>query len=108
VIVDPKIREVYDVHIPFKLCNDPRPAVVVAGPLNGKVAVALISGQFDLYRSSAEHFKIDKEDPDFVATGLKKSCYVVGTEIIWVNVNRLIRKRGKVSGSLARRFDRWI
>ena len=100
--------EIYDALVPYRDCKDPRPVIVLEPPSGGKVVVALISGAMDLLRGSSVHFKLDPTHPDFVATGLKKECYVAGDEIFTLPVAKLMRRRGRLLGELASRFQSWI
>jgi hypothetical protein len=103
----PRPLEVYQVDAPFRNSPDDRPCVVLDPPTGGKVTVALISGQLDLYDRTM-HFRIEKEHPDFRHTGLTKTCYVAGDMILEVGVSKLLRKRGEFRGGLADDFRRWI
>ena len=104
---EPRPLEVYQVDARFRNSTDDRPCVVLDPPTAGKVTVALISGQFDLYDRTM-HFMIDKEHPDFRQTGLNKTCYVAGDMILEVAVTRLLRKRGEFRGELAAEFRRYF
>ena len=99
--------EIYQVDYPFRNSADPRPAVILEPELNGRVAIALISGQIDLFNPML-HFHIPKDDPDFHATGLTKPSYVAGDEIFEISTTKLLFKRGVFTGDLAVRFKRWI
>ena len=106
--MQPLPLEIYQVQLPYRLCNDFRPAIVIEPPHGGKVVVALISAEMDLYRGPAIHFLVDATHPDFPKTGLKKTCYIAGDEIVNANLERLGRKRGILSGELALKFNKWI
>ena len=47
-------------------------------------------------------------DPDFQATGLKRTSFAAGDEIVDLRVAHLIRKRGQLQGGLLQRFLKWI
>lgn len=88
--------------------SDPRPCIVLDVRENGDVDVIPLSGAMDLRRSAWLHFLISCEDPDFPATGLKKTCFAIGDCIATVSATQLLSKRGCLEGSLLQRFQGWI
>jgi hypothetical protein len=51
---------------------------------------------------------IEANHPDFPATGLAKSCYVLGDYLGTVERRQLLKRRGKLQGDLAKAFEEWI
>lgn len=71
------------------------------------VVLAPCSSNFDLFQDGRD-FPIYDDDPDFKATLLDRSTYVIADEETpWVE-RELVRKQyGRVTGNLARRFCDW-
>ena len=103
----PKIHEIYQVLPNYRGCKDERPAVIISPPLANLVTVAYITGQMDSYQPGS-HFLIDDTSKDFKSTGLKKRCYVDGNEIAELDLKRVLRKRGELTGQMLVEFKRWI
>lgn len=107
--MSPQPNEIYWVTLRWRDCEDRRPCVVLDPPdLAGKVTVALVSGQMDLYKGKPFHFLIRKDDPDFGATGLGGTSYVAGDELDEVDVGALEGEPGRLEGELAAAFRDWI
>lgn len=49
-------------------------------------------------------FLLDISDPDFVHTGLKKSCYIHDSHIIELLPSQFVSRRGCLAGTLLRNF----
>jgi hypothetical protein len=106
--VQPLVYEIYNVSLPYRVCVDIRPAVIIKVLLNSMVTVALLSSAMDLYLGEAFHFLIHEHDPDFSSTGLKKTCYIAGDQIFTISYSDLINKRGCLTGETLSRFKKWI
>ena len=89
-------------------CEDARPCIVIEVLSSGDVQVAPLSAQFDLYRGPSVHFRIDESHKCFTATGLKKSCYVLGDCLGTVSQDQLLKKRGVLQGALLDGFVKWL
>ena len=48
------------------------------------------------------------DEPDFPATGLRKTSYAVADQIRRVPVARLGKRLGSLKGALADAFEKWI
>jgi len=99
----------YEIHFAIVRLNesgDQRPCVIIDPPQDNTVAVLLISGQLDSF-NSAEHFLISANHPDFAATGLSKSCYVL-SRVVDVPTSQLTKMKGALTGDLLKEFKRWF
>ncbi len=95
--------DIYDAQVIWGGCEDRRPWLIVEVLPHNRVGCLPISTQN--YRGAA--FPISESDPDFPATGLKKSCFVHDEKIIDVAVNCLIKRRGRLEGDLLGRFRKY-
>ena len=84
----------------------PRPCVVltVEGTM---LRLAALSSKMDLYRPG-EHFLIRARRPDFAATGLETTSYVLGAPLFRADTSRVLAIKGTLTGGLARAFTDWI
>ena len=64
--------------------DDYRPCIVVSTEPARFVTLALCSSQLDLYRAGVD-FLIRDYDPDFAATGLKRTSYVIDRPFVRVD-----------------------
>ena len=101
----------YLARIPFRQSVDVRPWVVIGDPVPDPsspervlVTLAPVSSQCDL--QPLEHFPIDASSPDFGATGLRRSSYVVPYPVR-VSAERLERKIGELTGAMLAEFRDW-
>lgn len=69
--------------------------------------LAALSSKMDLYRHG-EHFLIREDDPDFAATGLETTSYVLGAPLFRADTSRVLAVKGELTGGLARAFTDWI
>src|SRR5271154_2764161 len=93
--------DIYDAQVIWGGCEDRRPWLIVEIVVEGKVFGCFpISGQS--YRGTA--FYISKDDADFGATGLSKSCYIHDSHIIELKAEDLIKRRGRLEKDLLARF----
>lgn len=99
--------DVWIVAIPYGASRDRRPCIVLDPPAESRVAVAPLSSAMGLYNSML-HFRIPDDDPDFVASGLRKTCFANGTEIHRVGASALLKRVGNLQGELLRKFRDWI
>jgi len=95
-----KLFDIYDAQVLWAGCPDRRPWIIVEAPTSGRAGCFPISGQD--YQGT--HFFISSNDPDFPATGLKKSCYIHDDQIIHIPVNLFIKWRGYLQGALLASF----
>ena len=68
--------------------------------------IVLVSSS-ELYRPGL-HFLIPKEHPNFPATGLTKTSFVLGGQIRDLPIEELDERLGRLEGELAKEFDKWI
>lgn len=104
--MNPKPYQIYFIPVRLNESRDQRPCIVIHEPANKTVAVLLISGQTDLYDRS-QHFLLDIAHPDFSATGLSKSCYVL-PRVVDVPSAQFLRFKGVLKGELLKDFLRWL
>jgi hypothetical protein len=96
--------DIYDAQVIWNACPDRRPWLIVEIIAPGAILGCFpISGQN--YRGSG--FYIPMDDPDFAATGLKKSCYILDEAIIELTSKNLIRRRGHLENDLLKRFRKF-
>ena len=91
----------------LRASGDQRPCIVLSEPRNGRVLLAPLSSALDLY-SPTLHFLIRDDHPDFKATGLTKTSYVIGNELRDSPVELLGDHLGRFEGELAGEFKKWI
>ena len=103
----PAAGDIYLVRAQWRESKDMRPCVVVDVVENKKIVfVSLISSAGDLY-DSRRHFQILLDDPNFKATGLRKSSYC--DDIVrQVSLEHLGKRLGCLQGSLALQFQEWF
>ena len=80
--------------------------VVVEALPDGSVRVFPCSSEFDLCRERMD-FEIDRDLPEFAATGFTRSSYVIEGDMLLVPPERIGPHRGSLTGELGRRFARW-
>jgi len=88
--------------------EDARPCIVLRVLPNGDVKIAPLSASLALRGPPWQHFVIEAEHPDFPATGLTRTCYVLGDCLSTIERRQLARRRGKLQGELAKVFENWI
>ena len=98
--------EIVEARIALGPAGYPRPVVVLYIQVDAH-RVLPISSKLDLYRAD-QHFLIRDDHPDFPATGLRVTSYIVGSTVIDVPSSDVIRKLGALTGGLADEFARWI
>jgi hypothetical protein len=99
-----------DIHwsiVEVRTSRDQRPCIIVESGAGETVFVAPLSSQLDLYDRS-RHFLIESSDPDFPATGLRKSCFVLGDFLRDIPASSVGKLIGRLEGDLALRFVEWI
>lgn len=102
----PQPKDLWLVRVALGQSGDARPCIVLSVH-EKNVQVLPLSSQMDLYRP-ANHFRLEKTDTDFPATGLLRTSYILGEKVIEVDVNLLTRRVGRLEGALAQDFDKWI
>jgi len=88
-------------------CNDPRRCVVIGVRPPAEYLILPCSAQLDLYREGAD-FLISSDHPDFPATGLKKTSYVMDVEAQLIEEERIQKRYGHLRGLLAAAFEEWL
>ena len=86
--------------------DDYRPCIVVAAEAAPFVTLALCSSQLDLYRPGVD-FLIRGDDPDFAATGLARTSYVIDRPLVRVEAKTARKTYGRLEGALAEDFKEW-
>jgi len=99
--------------ISFRECLDPRWWVVLDGPRPDPsdpretiAVVAPVSSAMDLLNRD-EDFLLESSEPDFQATGLARTSYVIADWPIWVKVGLLTRRKGELPRGILSRFRIW-
>ena len=107
MIVAPKHLDVYRVQgVHLGHSKDIRPCIICEVDSAGRLWGAVVSGQMDMFEGPPKHFKIDREDPDFLFTGLTRTCYATG-DVVEIHPNQLMAKLGILQGELAKAFEKW-
>ena len=86
---------------------DARPCVVIQVSPGKYLGVLLISSATDLFNATWD-FTISKEHPDFPQSGLSKTSYVKGYKVFDIDDSMIVKKLGRLTGSLAIDFKNWI
>ncbi|MCI0650975.1 MAG: hypothetical protein L0Z55_03745 [Planctomycetes bacterium] len=104
----PRLFEIHLCTVPLRGNIDRRPwLVVAAGPSKTDRFISIpISSQLDLYDEVA-HFLLEQSDPDFPATGLVRTSYVIANNPVAIHANRFVRRLGHLGGELRERFELW-
>lgn len=92
--------DIYDAVFTWRGCADMRPWLLLSAPSGGVLRCLPIASE--CYGASC--FQMMKEDPDFAATGLKKSCHIIDSYVYQLAMGDLRRRRGELNGDLRRRF----
>lgn len=85
----------------WKDCEDERPWLVVEQHLSGIYRCFPISGQ--CYQGHY-CFELQQGHPDFAATGLSKTCFVLYESFIELEQSEFTRKKGSLQGALLAAF----
>ncbi len=86
--------------------DDYRPCVVDSAEAAPSIVLAPCSSQLDLYRAGVD-FLIRDDDPDFAATGLNRTSYVIDRPFVRVDAKVVRKTYGCLEGALAERFKEW-
>jgi hypothetical protein len=92
--------QIYNATFAWNGCQDMRPWLIIDLRPSGLVGCLPISSH--CYSGSC--FPLDRNDPDFRATGLNKSCYLHDDRIYDLSFNCFGKYRGELSGDLLARF----
>ena len=106
--MNPQRYDIYDAHVRFGKADYPRPCILTDIHNDGTVTALLISSAKELYVESTFNFRIDSDDPDFAATGLKSDSYISAERFVKLKITDLIRKRGRLESELLKRYRKWI
>ena len=98
--------EIYWAQLQYGTANDLRPCIVLEDH-KATVSVVRISSALDLHNPLI-HFWIDEQCPDFVVTGLRKTCFCDGSKIFEISTGRLGKRLGQLERGLARDFRTWM
>lgn len=102
-----QVLDIYFLEVKFRKCNDPRPCIVIHLGAGRVAALAMISSASGLARPGYD-FEIRDDHPDFPATGLDRTSYVVCDKIVEVDVSRLTEYVGRFENRLAEEFKKWM
>lgn len=105
-IKNPQPKEIYLIEAVWGMCHDKRPCIILEPAEQEYVKVAYISSAIENFCDLID-FKIDSQDSDFQATGLRRTSFVSGKSFQTVKTSRLNKYLGKLIGDLAKRFDLW-
>jgi hypothetical protein len=92
------------VRYPFHLghATYPRPCVVIDATTRDMLAIT--TKQYAKFNQ----FILPQDHPDFPATGLAETSYVIGDTIARADPAVRLRKTGVIKGDLAKAFTKWI
>ncbi|MEI6234696.1 MAG: hypothetical protein WCT04_16695 [Planctomycetota bacterium] len=91
--------------IPVGKVSYPRPCVILDVAADGVLAILPISTkQYNV----ATKFRIDKDHPNFFATGLDDTSYVFDSPIRDAHPSEMIKILGALTGDLKSEFVKWI
>lgn len=99
-------KEIYLASIHYRYANYNRPCVILE-TLPNRHLVGMISSSMDLYKENYD-FLIRSNHPDFPATGLKRTCYVMRVVFPEIEDSQIVEKWGVLTGDLAKDFEDWI
>ena len=106
--------EIYLAELQFRKSKDKRPVIILRPPIQSSdspetelVQVAPISSQFDMFDRS-KHFVIDDRDLSFEDTGLKHKSYIIANYPSHIDVNDLVKKKGRLAGDMLDQFRFWL
>jgi len=88
--------EIYNAAAEFKGCTDLRPWLIVQQRTPELFACFPISGE----NYSGIGFQLQSDHPDFGATGLQKTCYILDEALFELPISAFKRRRGKLAGEL--------
>ena len=92
------------VRYPFPLGNAPypRPCVIIEKSTKDMLAVST------KHYTKFNFFVLPEDHPDFPATKLDQTSYVIGDTIARADPNVPLRTIGRIKGELAKEFAKWI
>lgn len=88
--------------IPLRHTTYPRPAVIIDEKNFDLLAIS--TKPYEKFNS----FTIPDYHPDFPATGLKATSYVIGAPVFSGDRSLALKPIGEISGELAEEFAKWI
>ena len=95
--------EIHDAEHPFGKCSDRRPWLIVDRRENETYGCFPIASQ----HYDDHHFSLNREHPNFAATGLSKSCFVLDERIFEIPAGCFQRHRGRLTGDLLADFCKY-
>lgn len=101
-----KRKEIYLALIHYREANYNRPCVIIE-TANNLLTVGMISSSMDLYKENYD-FLIPSNHPDFSATGLKRTSYVIREVFPEIENSSIVKKWGVLTGELAKAFEKWL
>jgi len=103
----PQVLGIFRAQLQFRKCTDLRPWIVIDVRGEKEAVVLPISAQMDLYEGPGHHFLLDAAHPNFLETGLRRTCYIDDRFPVVVLMDQLVEYRGRLVGELATSFERW-
>jgi len=103
----PEPLEIYTAKMRLRECQDLRPCVIIYVGAGRSVEVLPVSGQLQM-KDDYLSFGIEKDHPDFFATGLTRTSYVVDGGMQMLQTDDLMKRLGHLEGDLARDFKKWF
>ncbi len=96
--------EIIDYAVPLGPDVKIRPCVVI--DKRARLMMAISSEFYSKFRS--ECFKLESAHENFKATGLDHTSYVIGLRVIAYIEGKIVRRRGVLTGQLARQLEKWL
>ena len=93
-------------HVRVGACFDPRRCIVV-GKQSERALLIPCSAQLDLYKPRRD-FLIEESRPEFPATELTKTSFAIDGPVQEVEIERIRKVYGKLTGQLAKEFESWL
>jgi hypothetical protein len=95
--------DIYNAVFDWHGCQDMRPWLILELRPHATMACFPIASQS--YGASA--FPLDMSDPDFPATGLKKSCFIIDSHLYDIPLSNFKNPRGSLKGELLHAFRQY-
>jgi hypothetical protein len=95
--------EIFLYRIPLGKVDYPRPCVVISSTTDFQL-LNISTKPYEKFNC----FTIRADHPDFPASGLTETSYVIGAPIINGDRKYIVKKLGILTGALAKEFFEWI
>ena len=103
----PTLLDIVTAHIGLRQSHDRRPWLVIEIRPSRRYLLLPISSATDLF-DRIQHFPLDPRHPDFPATGLTKTSYIIGNNAVENDGSAFDERLGCLQGNLAKEFIEWF